>query len=100
MEYIKNIEIKNFKSIRHKKNEGYKRINVFIGYPNVGKSNILEALGLFSLLQLEGKENFDLDQICRVKNFSELFFNKELSDGAAVIKGNSSIVKAMESGRL
>ena len=75
MEYIKNIEIKNFKSIRHQTIDDCRRVNVFIGYPNVGKSNILEALGLFSLLQLGGRENFDLDQICRVKNFSELFFN-------------------------
>ena len=41
MQKIDNIEIKNFKSIRHQKIEGCKRINVFIGYPNVGKSNIL-----------------------------------------------------------
>ena len=77
MEYIKNIEIKNFKSIRHQTIDDCRRVNVFIGYPNVGKSNILEALGLFSLLQLGGRENFDLDQICRVKNFSELFFNQD-----------------------
>ena len=49
MKGIDNIEIKNFKSIRHQKIEGCRRINVFIGYPNVGKSNILEALSLGSL---------------------------------------------------
>lgn len=37
MRFIETIEIKNFKSIRHQRIEGCKRINVFIGYPNVGK---------------------------------------------------------------
>ena len=46
MNFIDNIEIKNFKSIRHQKIEGCKKVNVFIGYPNVGKSNILEAISL------------------------------------------------------
>jgi len=44
---IKNLEIKNFKSIKHLEME-CKRINLFIGEPNAGKSNILEALGLAS----------------------------------------------------
>jgi len=44
---IKNLEIKNFKSIKHLAME-CKRINLFIGEPNTGKSNILEALGLVS----------------------------------------------------
>ncbi len=43
---ITNLEIKNFKSIKEAKFD-CKRINVFIGEPNVGKSNILEALSLF-----------------------------------------------------
>jgi hypothetical protein len=49
MSFIETIEIKNFKSIRHQRIEGCRRINVFIGYPNTGKSNILEALSVFSI---------------------------------------------------
>ena len=41
------LEIKNFKSIEHLDIE-CRRINVLIGEPNTGKSNILEALGLIS----------------------------------------------------
>jgi AAA15 family ATPase/GTPase len=70
MEHIKTIEIKNFKSIRHQKIEDCRRVNVFIGYPNVGKSNILEALGLYSILSLELNQ-FENNQNCRDKNFSE-----------------------------
>ena len=39
------VEIKNFKSIKELRLD-CKRVNVFIGKPNVGKSNILEGLGL------------------------------------------------------
>src|SRR5687767_188692 len=77
MKYIETIEIKNFKSIRHQVIEGCKKINVFIGYPNVGKSNILEALGLFSFLKHGQDERFELKDICRVKYFPELFFNQD-----------------------
>jgi len=44
---IKNLEIKNFKSIKHLELD-CKKINLFIGEPNTGKSNILEALGILS----------------------------------------------------
>lgn len=47
--FINHIEIQNFKSIRELKLSGFKRINLFIGRPNVGKSNLLEALSLFAL---------------------------------------------------
>ena len=49
MAHIKRLEIRNFKSIRHL-TLNCNRINVFIGEPNVGKSNILESLGLLSFL--------------------------------------------------
>ncbi|MGF2413915.1 MAG: AAA family ATPase, partial [Ferruginibacter sp.] len=48
MQKIDNIEIKNFKSIRDAKINDCSRVNIFIGYPNVGKSNILEAIGLLT----------------------------------------------------
>ncbi len=83
MEHIKNIEIKNFKSIRHQKIEDCRRVNVFIGYPNVGKSNILEALGLFGVI-LSKNQYFKFNEICRVKHFSELYFNRDIRDAARV----------------
>ena len=42
---ISNLEIKNYKSINQME-LNCSRINVFIGEPNSGKSNILEALDL------------------------------------------------------
>ncbi len=78
MNFIDNIEIKNFKSIRHQKIEGCKRINVFIGEPNVGKSNILEALGLYSVTQQINGDYFPLDSICRFNHLSDFYFDKDL----------------------
>ena len=46
---IETLEITNFKSVKHLKLP-CKRFNVFIGEPNTGKSNILEALGLLSFV--------------------------------------------------
>ncbi len=70
--FISNLEIENFKSIRHQKIDGLKKINVFIGYPNVGKSNILEAL---SLLSYKDKNEPKISDLCRIQEFSELFFD-------------------------
>lgn len=73
--HINWLEIKNFKSIKAT-NFDCKRINVFIGKPNVGKSNILEAVGLL------GGYNGNLNdkvfsEIVRYKNFGNLFYNND-----------------------
>jgi AAA15 family ATPase/GTPase len=70
MKFIDNIEIKNFKSIRDAKINDCKRVNIFIGYPNVGKSNILEALCLFCITHETKFTDF-----IRVKEDPTLFFN-------------------------
>ena len=44
---ISHLSIENFKSIR-KLDLNCKKINIFIGEPDTGKSNILEALGVLS----------------------------------------------------
>jgi AAA15 family ATPase/GTPase len=55
--------------------EDCKRINLFIGYPNVGKSNVLEALSLFSVPFLKNRES--LKKLVRVENVFELFNGSE-----------------------
>ncbi len=84
MNHIENIEIKNFKSIKHAEIKDCRRVNVFIGYPNVGKSNILEAIGLYSTLQL-ADDHYDFNEICRVKHFAELFFNQNSKENNEII---------------
>jgi AAA15 family ATPase/GTPase len=80
MQKIDNIEIKNFKSIRHQKIEGCKRINVFVGPPNVGKSNILEALSIFSI----NSSDDVFSKFIRVESSTGLFFNGNISDKAEI----------------
>lgn len=66
---VKQISIENFKSIKQLDFEA-KRVNVFIGEPNTGKSNILEALGLFSIIH----KLDDLKDFNRFKSVSNLFY--------------------------
>lgn len=90
MEHIHNIEIKNFKSIRHAVIDGCKRVNVFVGPPNVGKSNILEALSTFSV---SNKAQLISDFI-RLKEPTTLFFNGEIDKKAEVILDDSLRIRA------
>lgn len=73
--FASNIKISNFKSIQSLELTNCKRINLFIGRPNVGKSNILEALSLFSLPYLLFDQEANLKQLVRMEQNSELFFD-------------------------
>ena len=52
-----------------------RRINLFIGRPNVGKSNILEALSLFSIPFLSENPSKKLSNLLRIENEVELFYD-------------------------
>ncbi|MFZ6010523.1 MAG: AAA family ATPase [Bacteroidota bacterium] len=76
---IKKLSVQNFKSIKDLQ-LNCKRVNLFIGEPNVGKSNILEALGLpavFCTLTFEG--------LIRLHDLSNLFFENDPSNKVSVI---------------
>lgn len=73
-DFINHIYIGNFKSIKSCEVTGCKRINLFIGRPNVGKSNILEALSLFSIPFLRDTPSKKLSNLLRLENLSELFY--------------------------
>ena len=70
--WIHDIEIRNFKSIRQARIEDCRRINLFVGPPNVGKSNLTEALSLLSYVNDDFYTH--LSQICRFEFFSDLFY--------------------------
>lgn len=57
---------------------------MFIGRPNVGKSNILEALSLFSIPYLPEGANRRLSSLVRVENEAELFYNGNIEMDASV----------------
>jgi AAA15 family ATPase/GTPase len=72
LEKIKQIEISNFKSIKHLKIDGCNTINIFVGMPNAGKSNILEAITLSYLVYPDLDDN--LTDFIRYDKFTDLFF--------------------------
>lgn len=82
--FIKKIKIDNFKSLQSCEISNCKRINLFIGRPNVGKSNILEALSMFSMLYLRENKSKKLSNLIRLENESELFYNGNIDLGAVI----------------
>ncbi len=77
---IRNLEIQNFKSIKHLQLD-CKRVNIFIGEPNVGKSNILEALSLLGACAVP--ESFK--DFVRFEHVSNLFYDNNL-DSTVLVK--------------
>jgi AAA15 family ATPase/GTPase len=88
--FIQNISISNFKSIRSSELKDCARINLFIGRPNVGKSNILEALSLFSLPFLRENTSKKITHFVRLENETELFYNGNYDQPIFVKTDNSS----------
>lgn len=71
--HIQNLHIQNFKSIRDLHLTGFKRINLLIGRPNVGKSNILEAVSMFSIPYLKYSSK-KLTDLVRMESLPSLFY--------------------------
>ncbi|MEO1518961.1 MAG: AAA family ATPase [Bacteroidota bacterium] len=65
---ISKVGIRNFKSLENLDLD-CKRINLFIGKPNVGKSNILECLSLFGSLSTEN---------IRLESIRNLFYDQDV----------------------
>lgn len=89
---IKSVSIKNFKSIKSVALSDCRRINVLIGRPNVGKSNILEALALFDVPYLAISSNRSLRQLVRIENTADLFHNGVSSAPVEVQAGDDSLI--------
>ena len=66
------LEIRNFKSVEHVE-LNCRRVNVLIGKPNSGKSNILESLGLVSYVGYSSRGS-SLQSFVRCDDVSNLFY--------------------------
>lgn len=87
MKKIENIVIQNFKSLEDVKIQGCKTFNLFIGRPNVGKSNIIEALSFMAIPYLHPMKK-SLKTIFRVERGSALFFNGNISQNIDIDLGD------------
>jgi AAA15 family ATPase/GTPase len=90
---INHIEINNFKSIRHLELSEFRKINLFIGRPNVGKSNLLEALSLFNSSILSAKFPLrKMKDFVRFENGTELFYEGDIENNIE-IKINEDVLQ-------
>ena len=85
---IEQLRIKNFKSIKDLE-LSCKKLNVLIGEPNSGKSNIIEALCLQSQNGLSQELN---KQMFRYKNIGQLFYDFDINKPIVVNTGEISTV--------
>lgn len=74
--FINTLEIENFKSILDSGKIECNRINVFVGRPNVGKSNILEGVSLLK----NYKDSEVLFEGIRHEKISDFFYKKEIKN--------------------
>ncbi len=87
---IKNLHIKNFKSVRDLSLD-CDRINIFIGKPNAGKSNILEAISLLGPTGKRG-EKFMKGSL-RYKTLLQLFSDFNYQQAIQINTENGEKVK-------
>lgn len=83
---IETLSIRNFKSVRELDLE-CRRVNVLIGEPNAGKTNILESLAIRSAGCLS---NFA--EVVRVAAFADLHFDQDVTNELRVELNGSSLI--------
>lgn len=80
---MKRLLVENFKSVKHLDLE-CRKVNVFIGRPNTGKSNILEALGLLSHAYHGYEGNRSLKDYVRMKDMTNLFYDCNIGEEVSI----------------
>jgi len=88
--FITDLHIKNFKSVKDLSLK-CKRVNIFVGKPNTGKSNILEALSLFCA-PYDLNKGFLLKDFIRYEKFSNLFYDNEISEPIEIISNTETAI--------
>ena len=92
---IKVLRVRNFKSVKDLE-LSCRRINVFIGEPDTGKSNILEVIGLLSHVRFGlGK----IKDFVRMDYMSDIFYNKQTGSEIS-IEVDNKVLKVRREGNL
>ena len=96
---INELEIHNFKSIKDL-TLPCKRFNIFIGEPNTGKSNILEALGLLSFLGVrQYHPEAKLSGFVRHRQLSTIFHEQKIDRTLSVRYDQNGVELAYHEGQ-
>ena len=90
---IKTLLIRNFKSIKELLLE-CKRINLFIGEPNTGKSNILEIIGFLSHLY-----HGNISDFIRFESLINLFYDNDLSEEITIQTDSKKVMIKFRNGK-
>ncbi len=90
MNQFREINIKNYKSVNDVTLRDCRRYNILIGKPNVGKSNILEALALFQSPYFSGWK-LDINNVLRIDYVSALFYLGDVSNPIEVTTDTHSL---------
>jgi AAA15 family ATPase/GTPase len=80
---IEKLTVRNFKSIKELDLD-CRRVNLFIGEPNTGKSNILETLGLLSWSS-HPTDTLSLGDYVRYRNIQNLFYDDQIDQPVEII---------------
>lgn len=92
---IQNLHIKNFKSVRDLSLD-CDRINIFIGKPNAGKSNILEAISLLGVGYSYEKSPF-MEGFIRYQQLNHLFSGLDTRN-AIQVEADGTVAELKEDG--
>jgi AAA15 family ATPase/GTPase len=89
---IRKLQIRNFKSIKALDLK-CSRINVFIGGPNTGKSNVLEAIALLHLFADRYKtyQEPDVSLMLRISQWNQLFYDQDLSQHISIVADKTTV---------
>ena len=70
-----------------------KKVSIFVGKPNTGKSNILESVGIFSLTY------GNLKDFVRFENMTNLFYDQDLGEKIEITADDIYFEIKLENGR-
>lgn len=87
---IRMLTIRNFKSIRDAQLD-CARVNVFIGEPNSGKSNLLETIGMLSFAAAWPSDN-QLRRFVRFERTSNLFYDELLDQPLRITCDDTELI--------
>lgn len=95
---IEKVHISRFKSIKELDLD-CRRINVFIGEPNTGKSNILEAVGgIFSFVYY-ARFRYNAPDFLRFEQTRDLFYDQDLGHPLEIACDSTSVRLEFKDGR-